>query len=224
MNKLLIAGAMSLAFLTGCAGKANSHKVQAANGSTLDVATIFTPVDMNNNHYADLKLREVSPAHSGTGMGLAILSVALGGGINTSSFDKDNYKGSSVDSMPEPTSRYLGPKAESQIKTWLEKNGNGYAYKQPLFIAAAQWSLVYTDMSASNSNYDLTYRVKFYKRPEGGNMLSAYVVSECSPTRATAPLSDWKANNYAKVAQETQKMMDACLLELENQLPRLLKK
>lgn len=117
MNKLLIAGAISLTLLTGCAGKVNSHKVQAANGSALDVATIFTPVDMNNNHYADLNLREVSPAHSGTGMGLAVLSVALGGGINTSSFDKDNYKGSSIDSMPEPTSRYLGPKAESQIKT-----------------------------------------------------------------------------------------------------------
>jgi len=224
MNKLLITGAVTLTFLTGCAGNNHSQKVQATNGSTLDVATLFAPPDMNNNHYADPKLREVSPAHSGTGMGLAILSVALGGGINTSSFDKDNYKGSSVDSMPEPTARYLGPKAEGQIKGWLDKNGGGYAYQQPLFIAASQWSLVYTDMSASNANYDLTYRVKFYKRPEGGNMLSAFVVSECAPARTTAPLSDWKANNYAKVTQETQKMMDACLLELENQLPRLLKK
>ena len=55
-------------------------------------------------------------------------------------------------------------------------------------------------------------------------MLSAYVVSECAPARVTAPLNDWKASNYAKVTQETQKMMDACVLELDNQLPRLLKK
>jgi len=220
MNKLLITGALSLTFLTGCAGNLDSHKVRADNGSTLDVATIFAPADMNNNRYADPKLREVSPAHSSAGMGLAVLGAALGGGISSGAFDKDSYKGSSIESMPEPTARYLGPKAEVKIRDWLNKNGNGHAYTQPLFIAAAQWSLVYTDMSASNSNYDLTYRVKFYKRPEGGNMLSAYVVSECAPTHATAQLSDWKANGYAKVTQETQKMMDACLLELENQLPR----
>lgn len=55
-------------------------------------------------------------------------------------------------------------------------------------------------------------------------MFSAFIVSECAPTRKTAPLSEWRANNYDKVTQETQKMMDACVLELENQLPRLLKK
>lgn len=224
MNKVFMTGALSLTVLTGCAGNLNSHKVQASNGSSLEVATIFAPADMNNNRYPDVKLREVSPAHSGAGMGLAVLTAALGGGIGSNSFDKDGYKGSSIDTMPEPTSAWFGPKAESKIHDWLEKNGNGYVYKQPLFIAAAQWSLVYTDMSASNSNYDLTYRVKFYKRPEGGTMLSAYVVSECAPARVTAPLNDWKASNYAKVTQETQKMMDACLLELDNQLPRLLKK
>lgn len=224
MNKVVVAGALSLTFLTGCAGNLNSHKVQATNGSSLEVATIFAPVDMNDNRYPDVKLREVTPAHSGAGMGLAVLTAALGGGIGGNSFDKDGYKGTSIDTMPEPTAAYFGPKAELKIRDWLNKNGNGYAYKQPLFIAAAQWSLVYTDMSASNSNYDLTYRVKFYKRPEGGNMLSAYVISECAPTRVTAPLNEWKASNYAKVTQETQKMMDACVLELDNQLPRLLKK
>lgn len=224
MNKVLIAGAVSLTLLTGCAGSNKPHKVQATNGSTLDVATVFASPDMNNNHYADTKLREVSPVHSGAGMGLSVLSAVLGGGISSNAFDKEGYKGSSIDTLPEPTALYLGPKAESKIHDWLGKNAGGYNYTQPLYIAAAQWSLVYSDMLATNSNYDLTYRVKFYKRPEGGNILSAYVVSECSPTRVTAPLSDWKVNNYAKVTQETQKMMDACLLELDNQLPRLLKK
>lgn len=224
MNKTLITGALSLTFLTGCAGNLNSHKVQAAGGSTLDVATIFAPAEMNNNHYADPKLREVSPVQPAAGLGLAVLGAALGGEISTSSFDKNNYKGTAIDTMPEPTARYFAPKAEAKIQDWLAKNGNGYAYTQPLFIAAAQWSLVYTDMSSSNSNYDLNYRVKFYKRPEGGNMLSAYVQAECAPAHVTAPRSDWQANNYEKVTQETQKMMDFCLFELENQLPRLLKK
>lgn len=224
MKNVFITGAASLVLLTGCAGHNNSHRVQAANGSSLDVHSGFASADMNSNRYADTKLRVVEPVHSGTGMGLAVLSAVLGGGISTTSFDKDNYKGSSPDFMPEPTSVYFGPKAEGKIQDWLEKNGGGYHYTQPLQIAAQQWSLVYTDMSASNSNYDLTYRVLFYKRPESGNIFSAFLTAECAPTRVTAPLSDWKANNYAKVTQETQKMMDACLLELDNQLPRLLKK
>ncbi|WP_210458761.1 hypothetical protein [Pantoea ananatis] len=224
MSKLLITGTLSLVFLVGCAGKNNAQVVKADNGSTLTVETIYAPVDMNNNHYSDVKLREVTPVSTGAGVGMSVLTAVLGGGISTGSFDKNSYKGTSVDALPEPTAHYFTPKAVVKIKSWLDKNGNGYAYTQPLFIAAAQWSLVYSDMSANNSNYDLTYRVLFYKRPEGGNILSAYVVSECAPKSATAPLSDWKANNYAKVTQETQKLMDACVLELDNQLPRLLKK
>lgn len=222
--KEVMAGALSLALLTGCAGNIKPRQVKAANGSSVEVAAIFAPSDMNQNHYSDVKLREVDPAHSGVGMGLAVLGAVLGGGVSSNSFDKNGYKGSTVDSMPEPTSTYLAPKAETAIRGWLGKQGEGYAYTQPLYIAAAQWALVYTDISASNSNYDLTYRVLFYKRPEGGSILSAYVVSECAPTAKTASLSDWQANGYQKVSQETQKMMDECLLELENQFPRLLKR
>lgn len=224
MNRLVITGVLSLAFLTGCAGKNNAHKVQAASGSSLDVSSTFVSTDMNNNHYPDIKLRVVSPVTTGAMVGLSVMTAVLGGGIGSATFDKNQYKGTSVDTMPEPTSGYFSPRAEVKIKHWLDKNGNGYVWTQPLYIAAAQWSLIYTDMSASNSNYDLTWRVVFYKRPEGGNILSAYIISECSPTHVTAPLNDWKANNYARVTLETQKMMDACLLELENQLPRLLKK
>lgn len=223
-TQVLITGALSLALLTGCAGGKKPHIVKATNGSSLEVVSLFAPTDINGNRYADVKLREVTPAHSGVGMGLAVIGVVLGGGVSTNSFDKEGYKGNSIDAMPEPTSSYLAPKAETKISQWLDKQGSNVTYKHPLYIAASRWSLVYTDISASNSNYDLSYRVLFYKRPEGGNIFSAYIVSECAPTVKTAPLSEWQANNYQKVTEETQKMMDACLLELDNQLPRLLKK
>lgn len=221
---VLITSTLSVAFLTGCAEKHNYPKLQATNGSTLEVRTTYAPEDLNNNRHPDPRLREVSPLHSSTGIGISILTAALGGGVSTDSFDKNSYRGNYIKSMIEPTAQYFKPKAEIKIKEWLEKNGNGYVYTQPLFIAAAQWSLIYTDMSTDNSNYDLSYRVYFYKRPEGGSILSKNIVSECAPSHITAPLNDWKANNYAKVTLETQKMMDTCLLELDNQLPRLLKK
>lgn len=222
--KTLMASALTTVLLAGCAGGAKPHTVKATNGSSIDVFTAYAMKELNNNRYADTSLREVTPVHAGTGMGLAVVGAVLGGGVSSGAFDKNNYKGNLIESMKEPTATYFGPKAESKIQAWLDKQGGSYAYTQPLYIGAATWSLVYTDMSASNSNYDLTYRVLFYKRPEGGNMFSTYVISECAPTVKTAPLSDWQANNYQKVTQETQKMMDACLLELDNQLPRLLKK
>ncbi len=222
--QFLITGTLSAALLSGCATNTTSHAVTASNGSKVSVDTMFATPQMNNNLNPDPLLREVSPVQSSAGMGLAVLGAVLGGGVKGNVFDKNTYKGTSIDTMREPTARYLAPKAEAKIHDWLEKNGGGYAYQETLYIAATQWSLIYTDMSAKNSNYDLTYRVQFFKRPEGGNAFSANITAECAPPVKTAPLSDWKANNYAKVSEETQKMMDACVLELENQLPRLLKK
>lgn len=69
----------------------------------------------------------------------------------------------------------------------------------------------------------MRYTIKFYKKPEDANMFSAWVIAECTPTVVTAPLADWQANNYALVTKTTEKYMDSCLLELDNQLPRLLK-
>jgi hypothetical protein len=215
-------GALSLACLAGCAGN-KSQIVKATNGSTLEVAPIFASADMNGNRYADTKLREVTPTASGVGMGLAVIGAVLGGGVSTNSFDKNAYKGSSIDALPEPTASYLAPKAEVKIRDWLGKQAASHQYEYPLYLAASNWSLVYSDMSSENSNYDLSYHVQFYKRPEGGNVFSAFIVADCSPTVKTAPIAEWRANNYQKVTLETQKMMDACLLELDNQLPRLLK-
>ncbi|KGT86737.1 hypothetical protein NG99_24695 [Erwinia typographi] len=48
------------------------------------------------------------------------------------------------------------------------------------------------------------------------------MLAECAPTPQSAPLEEWRANGYQKVTQISQTYMDACLLELDNQLPRLL--
>lgn len=217
---VLMAGVMLLA---GCAGP-KPNIVKATDGSSIDVYSVFATADLNDNKNPDTKLRVVSPAHSATGVGIGVLTAVLGGGINTGGFDKNGYKGDSIDSMPEPTKSYLSPKAEVLISKWLSENGKGYKYEQPLYIAASRWALIYKDLNAANSDYELQYRVIFYKRPEGGNAFSSNVVADCSPTVEVAPRSEWEANNYAKVTQVTQKYMDACLLELDNQLPRLLKK
>lgn len=121
MIKVLMAGVLPLVFIVGCAGNNNSHKVKSVSGGSLDVATIFAPEDMNDNRHPDIKLREVTPMHSGAGMGVAVLGAAFGGVISSGAFDKDNYKGTTIDAMPEPTARYLGPKADMKIQSWLEK-------------------------------------------------------------------------------------------------------
>ncbi len=78
MNKIIVTGTLALLFLTGCAENKNTHLIKAENGSSLTVNTIFAPTDMNNNTYADVKLRQVTPARAGTGMGIAVLSAVLG--------------------------------------------------------------------------------------------------------------------------------------------------
>ncbi|MGX5872094.1 hypothetical protein ACVOMQ_23480, partial [Enterobacter cloacae] len=63
----------------------------------------------------------------------------------------------------------------------------------------------------------------FYKRPESGKMSSALTGAECATTPGEAPLSEWSANKYQKVTTQTESYIKSCLLELDNQLPRLLK-
>lgn len=221
----LFAGALVVTLLTGCAGGKKPTIVKGTDGSTLEVSSILASADLNQNRYADDHLRIVSPAVTGLAAGLTAAGALLGSfSFSSDMFDKNSYKGTTVDALPEFTSRYFAPKAEAKIAQYLSKQGGSYAYGERLYIAASRWSLVYSDLSTANSNYDLSYRVIFYKRPEGGSMFSAFTVASCEPTVKTAPIADWRANNYQKVTQETEKMMDACLLELDNQLPRLLKK
>ncbi|WP_223271357.1 hypothetical protein [Buttiauxella sp. B2] len=188
-----------------------------------DPVSVPALADLNKNRIADNKLREVTPTHATTGMGLAVLG-ALTGNINSGDFDKENYKGNTIDALTNPTDAWFTPKAKQNISQWLEANANGYAYKQPLYIGHATWALVYNDATAATPSYQLKYKVIFYKRPESGNMFSAFTVAECSPTPVEAKLSDWRMDNYARVTTETEKYMNSCLLELNNQLPRLLKK
>ncbi|MBF7982201.1 MULTISPECIES: hypothetical protein [Rahnella] len=200
-----------------------TEKITAANGSSIGLYSGFASADLNNNRAPDVVLREVTPAYTAAGVGLNVLTSVLSGGIAVNTFSKENLKGTKIDALPEPTSAYLTPRAKPLIARWLEKNGNGYQYKNNLNIVAAQWLLVYKDLSSANSDYELRYTVKFYKKPEDANMFSAWVIAECTPPVVAAPLADWRANNYALVTKTTGKYMDSCLLELDNQLPRLLK-
>jgi len=223
--KTIAAGTIAITLLAGCAGGKKPTVVKGSGGSSLEVLTTLAQTDMNGNRYADAHLRVVGPGSTGVVAGLTAVGALLGGAsISSDMFDKKGYRGTTVDAMPEPTSRYFAPKAEAKIAQYLDKNGGSYAWQHALIIGASSWSLVYTDLSSANSNYDLSYRVIFYKRPEGGTVFSAFTVASCEPAAKTAPLAEWQANNYQKVTQETEKMMDACLLELDNQLPRLLKK
>jgi hypothetical protein len=93
-----------------------------------------------------------------------------------------------------------------------------------LHITPAKWLLVYQELSKSDTPFELCYAVTFYKRPEGGNMFSAFDQFKCSPTPRTASLAQWQASDYAMVKQVTTEYMDNCLSQLDEQLTTLLKR
>lgn len=225
MKKVLcVSMAISLLLLTACSSNNNVEKVTAANGSSIGVRTFYALPENNNNQYADAKLRIVTQADTGVGVGLSVLTSVLAGGLSASTFSKDTLKGSSVDSLPEPTKSYLVPKAKVVIAEWLQKNSAGYNYKNNLNITPARWLLVYQELSKSDTPFELRYAVTFYKRSEGGNMFSAFDQFKCSPTPRTASLAQWQASDYAMVEQVTTEYMDNCLSQLDGQLTALLKR
>ncbi|AVX38424.1 DUF6139 family protein [Yersinia massiliensis] len=223
MNVKMMATLASMIVLTGCASSLKPETVKAENGSSVDVFSVPALAELNDNRIADNKLREVTPTHNTVGKSLAVLSV-LAGSFRSSDFDKENYKGTAIDSLPNPTDTYLTPKLKQNISQWMAKNASGYVYKQPLYIGHATWALIFKDAAANDTMYQLKYKVIIYKRPEDGSMFSAYAVAECAPTPVEATQADWSANRYAKVTTETEKYMNSCLLEFNSQLPRLLNK
>lgn len=209
--------------LTGCVIKIKPEKVTSSNGSSIEITAVSALADLNDNRIADNSLRVVTPTHNALGKGLAVLSV-LTGNIKPSSFDKENYKGEIIESIKNPTGTYLVQGAKKTISKWMDSQSSGYIYKEQLYIGHATWALIFKDAAATTPVYQLKYKVLFYKKPEGGNIFFAYTVAECSPVPVEAILSEWEHENYKKVTIETQKYMDACILELNNQFPRLLKK
>ncbi|SEQ67637.1 hypothetical protein SAMN05216522_105135 [Rosenbergiella nectarea] len=222
-NYYVLSCLTTVALLSGCASVKPSV-IKATNNSSIGVLYQAAPKEFNDAEvYSDPYLREVTPVHSATGIGLAVLSAALGS-FNSSSFDKEVYKGNLIKTLKNPTLDYFKPKANQVLKAWLDNNGAGYAYQQPLNIGYSTWTLIYKNLNSTDSLYELKYKVSFYKKPEKGSIFSGWTKQACSPAPVEANLDDWRNNNYAKVKVETQHLMDQCLQQFEQQLPVLLKK
>ncbi|MDA8480887.1 hypothetical protein NNO04_19575 [Citrobacter sp. Awk 4] len=126
--KKMIAIVAAGAVLTGCVNSAKPDTVTSTTGSSIEIYSMPALADLNNGRIADNKLRVVSPSADAAGKGLAVLA-ALTGNFSSGSFDKENYKGSAIDSMVNPTDSYFTPKAKQNISQWMDTNASGYKYQ-----------------------------------------------------------------------------------------------
>ena len=126
MKVRLMAIVSASLILAGCAGSVKPDTVKAANGSAIDIYSVSALPELNDNRIADNTLREVTPTHAATGMGLAVLG-ALTGNINSGDFDKENYKGTAIETLQNPTNSWFVPKAKQNISKWLNEKGNALA-------------------------------------------------------------------------------------------------
>lgn len=222
-NGYVLCCVTAIALLSGCASVKPSV-IEGKNKSSIGVLYHAAPAEFNDgNLYSDPYLREVTPVHNATGIGVAVLSAALGN-VTLSSFDKERYKGNAIKTLKNPTLDYFKTKADNALVKWLDDNSAGYTYQQPLNIGYSTWSLIYKNFNSSDSLYELKYKVFFYKKPEKGSIFSGFIKHACSPAPVEADLAEWQKDQYAKVKVETQHLMDQCLQQFRQQLPTLLKK
>lgn len=120
MKVRLLAIVSASLILAGCAGSVKPDTVKAANGSAIDIYSVSALPELNDNRIADNTLREVTPTHAAAGMGLAVLG-ALTGNINSGDFDKENYKGTAIETLQNPTNSWFVPKAKQNISKWLNE-------------------------------------------------------------------------------------------------------
>ncbi|MDU6389533.1 MAG: hypothetical protein E6562_13180 [Pantoea sp.] len=177
--KTIAAGTLAIMLLAGCAGGKKPTVVKGSGGSSLEVLTTLAQTDMNGNHYPDAHLRVVGPGSTGVVAGLTAVGALLGGAsISSDMFDKKGYRGTTIDALPEPTSRYFAPKAEAKIAEYLDKNGGSYACSTRLLSArqAGLWSIrIYPPLTAITTS-----------------LIALFSISVLRAARCLAPLR-WQA-------------------------------
>jgi hypothetical protein len=213
--------ALLIASVSGCA-QHEKPNVVTPNNSTLTLSSYYVPE--KGQSPTDLTLRVVTKEYvSGVGVGYA-LGMALLGSYSVAATQKENMRGVNVSTLEQPTYSYFIPKMKTQVANWMQANSAGYAYKNDLFVYPVTWLLVYSNLTKADGLYELRYRIDMHKRPEDGNMFSAWNMYSCTPTPKVAKYEDWTRNDYALVKSTTQEYMDSCLKQTQDQLPNLLKK
>lgn len=191
----------------------SSTEIRSDNGSQMTLNVIYE-LKTSISQPTDTNLRMINRSDTAAATGLKTLHVLVGmfaGGVQETSFSKEQLKGTPVMSEVNPSLTYMAPKLTDNVKNQMQSSAPT-VYKKPVEIYVNNWYLVYENLSGGD-NYELHYKTTISKGGESAKMVGFDVV--CEPEAVKAPLADWQANNYKKLHDVTKIYMDTCLNDFD---------
>lgn len=208
--------------MTGCANKplppsskiVQSQTVISANHSQITLEA-EEKLETDFSRPSDLQLRYITQGDTTKVVALKTLqSVAMmfTGGGTIPSFTKDELRGTQVGGLMNPSLPYLMPRIAEILKVEIDKHPTKQ-YRDPVTITPVTWMLVYKNLAGGDDNYQLhlSTTIRRVGKGEGGSYVSQDIDCGDDPTVKEYTLEQWQANSYAKVTEETQKMLEHCV-------------
>ncbi|WP_336777657.1 hypothetical protein [Pantoea sp. USHLN256] len=214
-----------ISLLSGCANDkplpptskvVQTQKVISANQSQIDVEGVQM-LETDFSRPSDTQLRYVTQGDTSKVAALKTLqfvSMMFAGGGNVPGFTKDELKGTEVAGFMNPSLPYLMPRITEILKTELDKHPSK-KYDSAVTITPITWKLVYKNLAGGDDNYQLLFSTIIHRSGKGvaNSSLSQDVNCGDDVNVQEYTLQQWQANSYAKVTEETQKMLESCVVK-----------
>ncbi|MDQ8024200.1 MAG: hypothetical protein REI94_20335 [Moraxellaceae bacterium] len=136
-------------------------------------------------------------------------------------FKKEQLKGLQLDQLQNPSRDALPQLLQERLRAYAQANA---ALRPPVKfeVASETWLLVYEDLNATDTPYQLRYTTSIVARPAAESGKSLPDVSlRCAPAPAAMPLTKWEADEYAQVRQTADTYVSACVEQVTTHFPEL---
>lgn len=222
LQKLNLSVLATALLLVGCSSKpapetqkrVATQAVTAVNQSQLTIES-WEDIETDFSRPTDKQLRYVTQGDTTKATALKTLqfvALAFAGGGQVNGFSKEDLKGTQVPGVMNPSITYLTPRVSDIMKNEMDRQPMR-KYNSPLIIKPTTWKLMYKNLAGGDDNYTLVMKTTLSRNATDKTGKDNYMFVECVSTETTPEytLPQWQANNYAKVNEETQKLLDTCL-------------
>ncbi|ADU72432.1 hypothetical protein [Pantoea sp. At-9b] len=227
-QKLSLAVLATTLLLVGCTSKpvppseklVQTQTVTSANQSQLAVEG-WQDLETNYSRPSDTQLHYVTQGDTSKAAALKTLQFVsmmfVGGQIQ--SFGKEQLRGTEVAGVMNPSLAYLTPRVSEILKTEMDHRPT-QKYDKPLIIKPLTWKLIYKNLSGGDDNYQLVMSTTLtrFVSDNAGHATFQQIDCKADTTTPEFTLPQWQANNYAKVNEVTQKIMDRCLVKFTSEV------
>lgn len=154
---------------------------------------------------------------------VGVLGGLLGGGVNTSTFRKNDLKGTTVPMVPNPGTDTMPGVLRARLDAYFGAHPGALPDESKrMQIFGGEWYLVYQKLSDENTPYELRFSAQIVVPGKKTGFLKyepSGIDLACQPQPVVASFAEWEIDDYAKAKSTGQAYIEQCAAQFEQALP-----